>query len=167
MEKLKVTPGLIVKPSSIHGYGVFAGKPFARGDLIEECATINIKDPPLKEHLASGKHHLCNYIHRLNDDLHILLGNGSLYNHANKPNAELVYNPKRRLMQIWAIDAIPRGREIVMYYGDNWIESNMNRIVKSKQAQTFSQALLELPLAKTFVVVAVMLVFLKVIIVAF
>ena len=161
MKKLKSTR-LVTKPSKIHGYGVFAGQALARGDLIEECTSIQIQDPSILDVIAQGRHHLCNYIHRINDDIHILLGNGSLYNHSNKPNAELLYNPRLNVMQVWALDTIQRGEEILMYYGDTWSQDNQHRIIKNEDKGSAAKTILRLPMAKTVIVVAAMVLVIKI-----
>ena len=160
MKKLK-SSRLIAKASDLHGYGVFAGQPIARGDLIEECTTIQITDTSILKMLSQGTHHLCNYIHKMNNEVHILLGHGSLYNHANKPNAEVLYNPRLNVMQIWALDTIERGQEILMYYGNEWSTNNQERIIVPKEKSTMLQTLLRLPLAKTVIVVTLLVIVLK------
>ena len=156
MKRLK-SGKLIVRPSKIHGYGVYA----ARGDLIEECTTIEIRDKPITAVLNKGIHHLSNYTHKINNGIHIALGNGSLYNHSNKPNAELVYSPHHDVIQIWALDSIMRGQEILVYYGNAWSKDNHHRIIQAKENATMLQTILRLPLAKTAIFVVIVTIALK------
>jgi uncharacterized protein len=160
MKQLK-SGRLKIKPSNIHGYGVFAGQHFARGDLIEECATIEITDPPIIRSLTEGMSQMINYIHKVDDAFHIALGNGSLYNHANKPNAELTYNPRLNIMQIRSLTKISRGEEILMYYGNHWSKTQQHRIVQAKEHISLMRAFFRLPLSKVAVFVGAITLLLK------
>ena len=74
----------------IAGYGVFAGKGYNKGEIIETCPFIQIG----KEHLQeiNGKRNpLRDYVftsHLKKDHELIVFGNGSLFNHSDNPNVK-------------------------------------------------------------------------------
>lgn len=103
-----------VKRSSTHGYGVFAGKNFRKGELIEECYIIISKggDKILEDFYfdAKGKYA-------------VFLGYGSIYNHSDEPNADYTINIKKRLATIKADRTIRKGEELFVSYGEEWFTS--------------------------------------------
>ncbi len=111
---------LIVKKSTLHGYGVFAGKTIQRGERIEECYMIVSKggDKTLEDFYfdARGRYAL-------------LTGFGSIYNHADDPNADYFINIKRRFATIKAARKIKKGEEIFVCYGEEWFK---DRDIKKK-----------------------------------
>lgn len=52
MESALYRSNLIVKKSPVHGYGVFAGADFEKGDVIEECYAV----------LLEGDDYISNYV---------------------------------------------------------------------------------------------------------
>lgn len=106
---------LIVKPSSIHGLGVFADTDIQAGEIIEECYTLVASDDPeLNHYLFSwedSKKHA------------IPLGFGCIYNHAEDPNARHESDYQLRIMTIKANRFIPKGEEIFISYGKYWFDS--------------------------------------------
>lgn len=112
---------LWVKKSSIHGYGVFAGKNLRKGEKIEECYYIlsDCEDDIIMD-----------FIFDLKGRSALLLGYGSLYNHSEHPNAEYVFNRKRKIATFKASESIKQGQEIFVSYGDEWFSS---RDVKKKE----------------------------------
>lgn len=103
---------LVVKKSSMHGYGVFAGKTMKKGEIIEECYIIVSKkggDKALEDFYfdAKGKNA-------------VFLGFGSIYNHSDDPNADYIVSLKNRIATIKALERIPKGKEIFVSYGEEW-----------------------------------------------
>src|SRR3990167_774246 len=96
--KNELTRGrIIVKKSSIHGYGVFADQDFQQDELIEECyfLEIQIKEPALTDYYFA------------NDKQDILsLGYGSIYNHADDPNVFCEFDFESKVMRIQALRPI-------------------------------------------------------------
>lgn len=105
---------LVVKKSSLHGYGVFAGKAIKKGDVIEECYMIISRggDKKLEDFYfdADGKYAL-------------LTGFGIIYNHADEPNATYRLNIKNRVATIKATRTIRKGEEIFVSYGEDWFST--------------------------------------------
>lgn len=100
-----------VKKSTLHGYGVFAGKSLRKGEIIEECYLIITKgkDSALEDYYfdVDGKYAL-------------LTGFGIIYNHSDNPNADYNIYAKKKLVVITADRAIKKGEEIFLSYGDKW-----------------------------------------------
>lgn len=106
---------IIVKPSSIHGHGVFAEQHFSAGETIEECLVLKVysdSDTNLTDYLFALPH-------SKNHGL-IALGFGSTYNHDSPCNANFRYDAKRRILQFTAIRQINPNDEITINYGSNW-----------------------------------------------
>ena len=115
---------LVVKKSSLHGYGVFAEKTIKKGEKIEECYVIISKggDKTLEDFYfdAKGKYAL-------------FTGFGSIYNHSDEPNADYVINIKKRLATLKAERTIPKGKEIFVSYGEEWFSSRGIKPKKSRK----------------------------------
>lgn len=114
MKTMLFQNNLIVKRSSTHGYGVFAGKKIRKGEKIEECYLIITKggDRKLEDYYfdAKGKHA-------------IFTGFGIIYNHSDDPNADYSINMKKRIVTFRADKTIYKGDEILISYGDKWFSS--------------------------------------------
>jgi SET domain-containing protein len=121
MKKALFQNKIFVKLSPTHGYGVFAGKTFKKGDIIEECYILITKgkDLALEDYYfdADGKYAL-------------ITGYGVIYNHADDDNAEYKIDAKRRLATFKAIKTIKKGEEIFVSYGEDWFASR-NKKAKS------------------------------------
>jgi uncharacterized protein len=104
---------IFVQKSSLHGYGVFAGKRFKKGEMIEECYMVISRggDRGLEDYYfdAKGKYSL-------------MTGYGIIYNHSEDPNADYVMNLKSRVCKIKADRTIKKGEEIFISYGDQWFK---------------------------------------------
>jgi SET domain-containing protein len=105
---------IIVKKSSIHGYGVFAEKAFKKGETVEECYALltRVEDDILGDYYF--------YIRGKNG---LLLGYGSIYNHSEEPNIDYTYNSKHQIMVLKANRPIKKGEELFVSYGDEWFKS--------------------------------------------
>ena len=112
-------PSLFIAPSSLGGRGVFSSEPIAAGSLIEICPVLVVpgKDRP---HLDQTKLHDYYFIWGHQDEsCAIVLGFGSLYNHAYEPNAEYDPDFDADTLTFYALKDIPAGTEItVNYSGD-------------------------------------------------
>ncbi len=112
---------LCVKPSPIHGLGVFASTAISADALIEECPVLlsTIALPMFADYLFSAGE----------KQEAIALGYGSLYNHANEPNATYGYDSDRRLIIFTARRAITAGEEITIPYGNDWFSSRQMQMI--------------------------------------
>ncbi|MGA1345777.1 MAG: SET domain-containing protein-lysine N-methyltransferase [Ilumatobacteraceae bacterium] len=117
------TDELVVRPSTVHGLGVFARRPFEVGEVIERVPCVIIPDEEM--HVARMRGTI---MHRYPmpgvptpDRSAWMLGAGALDNHAGDPsdaNAEWVYVGDR-VIEFRAIRPIVVGDEIVYDYGED------------------------------------------------
>lgn len=105
---------IVVKKSSMHGYGVFADKTFKKGEIIEECYLIVSK---------GGDKGLEDYYFDANGKYAMLTGFGCIYNHLDEPNADYTINTKRKFATFKAEQKIRKGEEIFISYGDDWFKT--------------------------------------------
>ncbi|MCE3237502.1 MAG: hypothetical protein K0R24_483 [Gammaproteobacteria bacterium] len=120
--KTLIIPDIVVKPSAIHGYGVFANKDFEENEIIEECYSI----------LGTGKDvGLNNYYFRSKNakSTFIPTGFGLLYNHADIPNADYYFDELHSLLIFKSLRPIQKNEEIKIFYGKTWF-SDREMIVK-------------------------------------
>ena len=84
---LQQHPGLYFAPSGKHRYGMYCTEDIAAGSVIEICPIIIIPADQAREIVRS--HILYEYYFEWKkDSIAVALGYGSLYNHAENPNAE-------------------------------------------------------------------------------
>jgi len=103
-----------VKPSKIHGYGVFANKKILAGEIIEECYMIfgSYKDP-----------HISGFAFGFNTEKSYLpLGFGMIYNSSEKNNAAHYLDSNKKVMLVEATKDILPGEEICINYGKKWFK---------------------------------------------
>ena len=77
--------GLTVQLTSNRGLGVFATKPFSKGDLIECCRVIVV--PRTEIMIGNATSVMRHYVIDWNGRLGVPTGYGCFYNHSYKPNA--------------------------------------------------------------------------------
>ena len=106
-----------LRPSRLHGYGVFAKKKIAPGEIIEECPLILLKkDQPLFV--------LNDLAFKWDNTFHILaLGYGSCYNHATNNNAKYYRDDANQLLIFKASRTIYPNEEICTNYGEEWVQA--------------------------------------------
>jgi SET domain-containing protein len=121
--KTLIIPALIVKPSAIHGYGVFANKDFEENEIIEECYTI----------LGTGEDlGLNNYYFRSKNTKKIFIptGFGLVYNHAEIPDADYYFDELRSLLIFKSLRPIRKNEEIKIFYGKTWFSGRKMTVKK-------------------------------------
>jgi|TARA_A100001201_G_scaffold33296_1_gene35882 SET domain-containing protein len=131
-EKIIRHPGLEVKRSNTHGYGVFTRLDIAEGEIIEECVvpmdTIQYEFMYLGNRVIQyGAEIMQNYRFsppydssgRADNRTYFLmpLGNAGIYNHADEPNIAWEHDVDNRLIVFKAIKDIKAGEELCHYYG--------------------------------------------------
>lgn len=103
---------IVVKKSSINNYGVFAQENIPANTIIEECYAIMISDDVY--------HTLRNYVFRGKKSSLLAFGHGSIFNHADKPNASFSVDNDNSLITFRSTRLINKGEEILISYGNTW-----------------------------------------------
>lgn len=107
---------LEVRGSAHRGRGVFATRDYQPGELVEAAPVILF---PAQQTPAVASTVIDDYVYLWGDDLALVLGYGSLYNHSFEPNARYERDFANKLMRYVAIAPIAPGTEItVNYNGD-------------------------------------------------
>lgn len=118
---------LVVKKSTIKGYGVFARETIRKGQLIEECYILFSRggDKGLEDYYFDAKGKL---------KYAFFTGFGSIYNHSVDPNGDYTIHVKKCLATIKAARTIKKGEEIFISYGDDWFGSRGWKSLETKKA---------------------------------
>ena len=101
---------LFIKKIPNKGRGIFTSKVIHKGEIIEKCELLIIRGNDVP---ASLEPYVFQYTR---NKVAIALGNGSLYNHSEKPNCEFFFKSKEKLY-FRAIRKIKRGEELTINYG--------------------------------------------------
>lgn len=107
---------MVVGPSPGRGRGVFAKRAFAPDEIIEICPVIALSEADARKLDATG---LYDYYFGWGENgrqAAIVLGYGSLYNHAAEPNAEHRKDFAGQTMVVTAVRPILPGEEIFIRY---------------------------------------------------
>ena len=120
-----------LKPSSIHGCGVFATKDISPKEVIEECPVIIFQRLELEY-----RNELSNRLFFWDEaNSAIVLGCGSMYNHAKDYNATFSVDRDNQRMIFIATKHIATGSEILVNYGDDWFSSRDNKTAVINQQE--------------------------------
>lgn len=137
---------IVVKKSPIHGYGVFADQLFQEGDVIEECYVLLTE----KNTLPFSDYYFWNGEYNL-----LALGDGSIFNHSDHPNAVYTYDVDRQVMVFKAKESIQPDSEILISYGQTWFSS---REIKPKELSLRRKLMRPVLLAARFGLVIVLMI---------
>jgi uncharacterized protein len=127
--KMLSSENVYVSKSSIPyaGRGVRAVSTINKGELIERCPFIEV---PRHEASLLNQSFLVTYFFyfgKLKEQVAIVLGFGSLYNHSAKPNATYKIDAKRSIVDFIALENISKDTEITFdYYHDSTPENKKN-----------------------------------------
>jgi hypothetical protein len=112
-----------VGKSDVSGYGVFANEDIQVGELIEEIPAIlldttfvNNKDWVLNRYAMTWECN-CSVCRTNGKTMALMMGNGSMYNHSEKPNAYIIQDSHMKMFKIYALTPITKNTEITWYYG--------------------------------------------------
>jgi SET domain-containing protein len=115
-------PQIYVRKARGMGRGVFAARPFRKGEVIEVCPVVPI--PTEVTRGPRGREFDC-YVYKWGkdgDELAIALGYGLLYNHSPRPNARFTRRRSRGEIVFRATRAIAAGEQILIDY--QWDEAD-------------------------------------------
>jgi hypothetical protein len=111
---------VVVRPSPVHGRGVFATADHRRGAVVDSghVLVLPVTEPRAGDHLeryvfAFDRTRTC-----------VLLGAASLCNHCTPANVEVEIDLDRRTYRLLATRPIRRGEELLLDYGDSYWPSS-------------------------------------------
>ncbi|MEM6321660.1 MAG: SET domain-containing protein-lysine N-methyltransferase [Bacteroidota bacterium] len=109
-------PGLYITVSEGRGRGVFTAVEINKGDIIEYCPLIVI--PPTQRALIDQTIFYDYYYNwpQPAGAACLPLGYGSIYNHSEQPNAEIVLDLEGEVLQFYCLKYTPAGEEIFVDY---------------------------------------------------
>lgn len=127
--KLFINPQLLIKPSEIHGKGIFAGSNFSKEDLLEISPILELGlpldlliDKVLKDYVFLNKKAQAG---EFGPKTYLGLGYISLYNHQDEPNAKITFDYNSLTATVTAKRDIYQGEEIFISYGPNYFKFRM------------------------------------------
>ena len=100
----RAEPAILVDTSPGRGRGVFAGRPFPEGELIEACPVIVLSASEAAD--IDGTRLYNYYFGWERDGAAMALGFGSLYNHSYSPNAAYIKDYTSGVIRVHAIASI-------------------------------------------------------------
>jgi SET domain-containing protein len=100
-----------------HGRGVFATRAFAKGEVIENCPTVEVADDDV-----TGRLNDYVFTSVTDGDVLLVLGHGMLYNHSKDPNVEYVQDDPTTIT-FRALRKVRPGDELTIDYGEEWWET--------------------------------------------
>ena len=120
LDKIKVPTKIEIRKSEGRGMGVFCTEFISKGEIIEECLLLSIGGKCDATNIPLADYR---FVYPKSIDwveFVIPLGNGSIYNHSETPNADWINheNPYIKVFKFIAIKDISPEEEIFTYYGD-------------------------------------------------
>lgn len=109
-------PSVYFQESPIHGRGIFTYEAIPKGSLIEICPVIVLRAEQIPALENTLLYHYYFTWGAQQDAAAILLGFGSLYNHAVLCNAEHIMDYEQQTMDVYALRDIAAGEEITFNY---------------------------------------------------
>jgi uncharacterized protein len=120
-------PPLYVRRARGMGRGVFAGRAYRRGEVIEVCPVIPLPAGTVEAALGALGRYLFKW-GKAEDRLAVALGYGSLYNHAPDPNARFTPRAVTDDIVFRARRDIAEGEQIFVNY--HWDEGDYAAFVQ-------------------------------------
>ena len=111
-------PGLYILKDEIKGRAVFTAGDIPEGSTIEVCPLIIIPEPEVEVIHKTALHDYYFRWGKEQKQAAILLGYGSLYNHSNDPNAQVILIEQDNEILIESLRTINAGEEITIDYFD-------------------------------------------------
>lgn len=124
-----------------HGRGVFAGRRFRPGDVLECCPILRVS---ARDRSRLQRTVLSGYVYQRSRGAGaIALGLASLYNHSVEPNAECELVAEEETLVVRALRTITAGEEITIRYTDEsdlWFEPRGDSNQSSDNGTTASRS---------------------------
>eukprot|EP00434_Breviolum_minutum_P017136 symbB.v1.2.015123.t1/scaffold1122.1/size136700/7 len=125
--ELKVSE-IVCGKSTVHGWGLFAGRDFEQGELLHESPGRLIEGQP--ECISDDVFATTQILWEDEAKNYSILGLGfaSFHNHAEDPNTDFAWEQRRehgrRLVgRFWTLRPVQRGEELFISYGSTWFKS--------------------------------------------
>jgi SET domain-containing protein len=113
-------PPLYIKNVKGKGRGVFSKQPISKDDIIEECPLIVLPAEDFPIITSTRMVDYTFFFDKEKEELAIVLGFGSVYNHAVLSNAHHQLDSEKKVMTFFASSDIKAGEEIcINYTGDS------------------------------------------------
>lgn len=141
---------ILVKSSTIAGYGVFAEEDFFEDDIIEECY-------PLKG--GNEDSAFINYFFSNGESSYLPLGYGCIYNHSQYNNAGWFFDEERVLFVYVAKRRIKKGEEIFVSYGNRWFAKRNIKMKERKIVHLYLSLLKLAPLGRFLIIASLLFAF--------
>ena len=105
-----VSSNLVVKHSSIHGWGLFANELIAQGSIVTQAPVIEIQ-------IGDSYHEsVKRYVYVFSSKAFVGLGYVGLINASKKPNSTCSFDSELKVITITALTDISIGDEITLNY---------------------------------------------------
>jgi prolyl 4-hydroxylase len=124
------------------GLGVFATEDIEEGEIIEILPLLIMgwrehyqRDPQIKKYAFANTTCQCRDCQEHGHNLYIMLGNGSIYNHADTPNTFQTFSFKHLTLKITARHKISKGEELFINYGDKYFSNGRTKFDVNKLNQ--------------------------------
>ena len=116
-------PHIVISPCDL-GHGIFATRTLAPDTTLEECPYLRIKADECAGSLDDYVFNLETAADNGQSDVYsLVLGWGSLYNHAFNHNTEYWHDTDRDLIVFHTIKRVAAGQQLFVNYGKEWWES--------------------------------------------
>ncbi|WP_419657629.1 SET domain-containing protein-lysine N-methyltransferase [Desulfosarcina variabilis] len=113
-------PNLVISPCEF-GHGVFATKSIPADTTLEECPYLRIRADECAGTLDDYVFNLETKADNGDSDIYsLVLGWGSLFNHADDHNTEYWHDTDRDLIIFHTIKAVAAGQQLFVNYGEEW-----------------------------------------------
>jgi SET domain-containing protein len=106
-----------MRPSPIHGRGMFATRDIKKDEVIERAPLVVIDR---SEDLTSGSLLRKYDIAYKDGKFAVMLGYASIYNHSDDNNVIWDFEPDEDIIYIKSIRDIPKDQEVCVSYGSNY-----------------------------------------------
>ncbi len=116
-------PDIVLSPCA-YGHGIFTTKNIPADTTLEECPYLCIDADECASSLDDYVFNLESAEENGESDVYsLVLGWGSLFNHADDHNTEYWHDTDRDLIIFHTIKKVPAGRQLFVNYGKDWWES--------------------------------------------
>lgn len=128
------------------GRGAYSGRQFLSGEVVEVCPVILV-DYPFKELPTPVQRIVFNWskLCDAHEKFALVLGYGSIYNHADHPNLRYSADPDNQTMIYTAVQKIKQGEQLTVSYNQvpegaeprkkDWFEANQVAKIEIKNGK--------------------------------